>query len=77
MGRVVIVVELVDEKELKVTGPLNRQSDLCARMLKEAAKVAESYGEPKIVMANDSVFSGAGFVELTPELENYQIKKRL
>lgn len=71
MSTVTIIIQLVDNKELKVTGPLEHQSDLCARMLREAVKVAESY-EPKLVVVGDSLFTG-----LSPEHSNYQVRKIL
>ena len=71
MSKVTIIIQLIDNKQLNVTGPLEYDRDLCVRMLKEALKVARSY-EAKLIIPDNCLFTG-----LSPKHNNYQVRKKL
>jgi|WetSurMetagenome_2_1015567.scaffolds.fasta_scaffold06367_2 hypothetical protein len=72
MSKVVVIVELIDDKSLNITGPLEHNRDLCIRMLKEALRVAESCSGATLVLPTPSKF-----VDLSNNHVNHQLRKSL
>ena len=72
MKKVTIVIELVDNKSLNVTGPLEDDRQLCVQMLEEALKVAKNYKGGSLLI------QGPGrLTELSREHFNHQIRQKL
>ena len=72
MSKVSIVIELIDNKFLNVSGPLESNREICVDMLKEALKVVETYNGGVLAIPG-----GIKFVELSKEHMNHQIRKQL
>jgi hypothetical protein len=72
MSKITIIVELVDNKKLNLTGPLEYDRELCVQMLREALKVAESYSGATLVLPTPSKF-----VDLSNNHVNHQLRKAL
>lgn len=70
--RTTIVIELIDNKQLNVTGPLEHDRELCVKMIKEALRVAETYKSGMLVLPNPSKM-----VDLDQNKVNHMIAKKL
>lgn len=72
MSKVTIIIELVDDKVLNVTGPLEHDRKLCVKMLEEALKVAKKYKGSTLILPDP-----VKFVDLSKEHINHQISQKL
>jgi hypothetical protein len=72
MSKVTVIIELVDNKQLNISGPLEHDRELCIRMIKEALKVSQSYKGSSLVIADQ-----VKFAELSKEHINHQIRQKL
>jgi len=74
MSKVVIVVELVDNKVLNVSGPLENPNDrqLMIEMLEKAIDVCKNYKGAGLLIANNSLFT-----DLAKNKTNHQSKVKV
>lgn len=72
MEKVTIIIELIDNKQLNITAPLDNDRKLCKEMLQEALRVVETYKGGVLLVSG-----GAAFTDLSKNHENYQIRKPL
>jgi hypothetical protein len=72
MGTVTIIVELVNNRELRISGPLDSERELCVEMLAKATEVARTHGGGGLVIP-----SASRFVDLSEQRANNMIRKEI